>query len=250
MTSRAPTEADWFERWFDQDYLRVYQHRDERDAAAGVALLERTVAPERRARMLDLACGAGRHLALLNDRGPEVIGLDLSSTLLGEARRRLGTAAPLIRADMRRLPFADSSFGVVTSFFTSFGYFDDDANAATLAEIVRVLDAGGTLLLDVLNRPHAIRHLPPDGVREIDGATVHEARRWDPQTHRIEKTIELTSAGRVRSQLESVRVYDAAELDALLVQAGLSVTSRFGDLHGAPFHAVDSPRQVVFGRRS
>jgi ADP-ribose pyrophosphatase YjhB (NUDIX family) len=60
------------------------------------------------ARVLDLGCGPGRDVAYLQELGFRAVGVDLSAGMLAEGRRR--GVGPLMRADMRVLPFADSSF--------------------------------------------------------------------------------------------------------------------------------------------
>ena len=59
------------------------------------------------ARVLDLGCGPGRDVAYLQELGFRAMGVDLSAGMLAEGRRR--GVGPLVRADMRLLPFADGS---------------------------------------------------------------------------------------------------------------------------------------------
>ncbi|MCG8467493.1 MAG: methyltransferase domain-containing protein, partial [Gemmatimonadetes bacterium] len=135
--------AEWFRDWFGDAYLELYPHRDEEEAAAGVELFRRETGLTGSERVLDLACGAGRHLERLRRSGLEATGLDLSAALLEEARVRPGVDGRLVRADMRALPFADGAFGGLVNFFTSFGYFMTPAeDAAVLDEVRRVLRPG------------------------------------------------------------------------------------------------------------
>src|SRR5207248_726507 len=132
MHAAGPQEADWFEEWFGEDYLHIYQHRDETEAERAIELIATNLAGRRIDTVLDLACGAGRHTRVLRERW-WTVGLDLSMSLLKLARKE-SDDAPYVRADMRELPFGDSSFDLVVNLFTSFGYFDDDS------EHVRVLN--------------------------------------------------------------------------------------------------------------
>ena len=135
MTSSKPTR-EWFRDWFGEEYLAIYPHRDEREAREAVDLYREVASPEPGSRLLDLACGAGRHLRELRAAGLDATGLDLSLTLLRSARSS-GAADPLVRGDMRQLPFSTGSFGGLTSFFTSFGYFAD-AHRGRMSEPQRV----------------------------------------------------------------------------------------------------------------
>ena len=96
--------TEWFERWFGEEYLQLYPHRDEDDAERVVSLVDR-VATLDGARVLDLACGPGRHAVRLVQRGADVLGLDLSLPLLTRARHGNPPVRKLVRGDMRCLPW-------------------------------------------------------------------------------------------------------------------------------------------------
>ena len=81
---------------------RLYPHRDDHEAERAVALIGRSVSLRPGWRVLDVACGAGRHTKAFQEPGARCNGLDLSAALLRVARRITG--APLIGADMRDLP--------------------------------------------------------------------------------------------------------------------------------------------------
>ena len=153
-----PAPRDWFRAWFGDEYLAIYPHRDAREARRAVRLyLDRVPPPA--GSVLDLACGAGRHLRELLSAGVHAVGLDLSITMLERAREE-SPKAQLVRGDMRQLPFADSGFAGLRSFFTSFGYFstaEQDRGAA--AEMHRVLRPGGSFMLDFLNADRVRREL-------------------------------------------------------------------------------------------
>ncbi|HUF66424.1 MAG TPA: methyltransferase domain-containing protein [Gemmatimonadaceae bacterium] len=238
--------AEWYERWFGEDYLSLYPHRDERDAAAAVGLLERELAGRLHERILDLACGSGRHTRLLRHLGWSV-GLDLSPVLLQVARAN-DANGPYVRADMRILPFADGSFSLITNLFTSFGYFEsDDEHAVVLAEVHRVLRVGGTFVLDYLNAPNVRRTLVPLDEREVNGSVV-EQRRFITQDDRfVVKRVTSRSDG--RSFEERVRLFGADDLRAMFLLAGFSVAEEFGDYEGAPL-SPDSPRAILFAERA
>ncbi|HWC75748.1 MAG TPA: methyltransferase domain-containing protein, partial [Gemmatimonadales bacterium] len=116
--------TEWFEQWFGEEYHALYPHRDEEDARRAVELIRGTVAWTAGERILDLACGPGRHAAELERLGGRVVGLDLSRAMLRRARER--SRAAFVRGDMRALPFRSGSFALAVNLFTSFGYFLSD----------------------------------------------------------------------------------------------------------------------------
>jgi len=238
--------TEWFERWFGEEYLALYPHRDEQEAERVVALLERldVVAPG--AAVLDLACGAGRYLAALARRGARVYGLDLSLPLLHAARRR--GERRLIRADIRVLPLRAAAWDAVLNLFTSFGYFEDDAeHAAVILEVARVLKPGGWFVIDYLNAPKVRATLVPQDEVRAGGRRVIQERHISEDGRFVIKTIR--PSGEHRSFMERVRLFDRVALESMLAHAGLEVAHAFGDYEGRPYTA-ESDRCLLVARRA
>jgi SAM-dependent methyltransferase len=239
-------EADWFEEWFGEDYLRIYQHRDEQEAEHVVELIAANLPGRDVDRVLDLGCGAGRHTKVLVERW-WTVGLDLSMALLREARRE-SPDSPYVRADMRELPFADESFDLVVNLFTSFGYFDDDSEHAKVLSCVRsAMRRGGTLVIDFLNASQVRRELVPYDERVENGITIEQRRAITPDDRFVEKTIRLREKG--KEYLERVRLLSAMDLERMLKGAGFEVLKRFGDYSGVSW-SESSPRTILFASRS
>src|SRR5262245_22495811 len=234
--------TEWFEQWFGEEYHALYPHRDDEDARRVVALIREVVQWEPGARILDLACGPGRHAAEFSRLRANVVGFDLSRAMLRRARERTG--ACLVRGDMRALPFREGSFALAVNLFTSFGYFVDDAeHRLVLRQVAAALVPRGVFVLDYLNAEHVRRTLKL-GERTA-GRAVRVTRRIDADSRFVIKEIELRDEGR-RFE-ERVRLYGAEELAALLTEAGLRIVARFGDYEGGPLNA-DAPRVILVGR--
>ncbi len=255
MDKKRNPAADWYKRAFRFDYLRVYPHRNDREARSQVDFLLGKLDSGSPRDILDLGCGDGRHSLELARRGHRVIGLDLSEELLERARSRNedeGLEATFIQGDMRDPP-RRSAFDLVVNFFTSFGYFRTDGeNARVLAAISQALRPGGRFLMDYLNREYVISTLVPADDRRVDGMEV-EQHRWitgDPSeagAHvRINKHVRIREDGVERSYDESVRMYTLEELDAMMDQAGLKVTRTYGDFDGRPVSPA-TPRNILIG---
>ncbi len=152
--------TEWFEEWFGEEYLHLYPHRDARDAEALLGLVRQTLPWQEGWRVLDVACGQGRHLRVLAGMGVRPIGVDLSQSLLRRAREV--TDRPLVRADMRLLPIRPASMDLTLNLFTSFGYFaNDDENAMALAAMADTVRPQGWFVLDFLNADAVRRSLVP-----------------------------------------------------------------------------------------
>lgn len=95
-------------------------------------------------RVLDAGCGNGRMIQELRSRGVSPQGVDLSSGMIGQARRREPEIDFRV-ADLRHLPYADASFGGVIAWY-SLIHYDYPELAEALTELARVTAPGGILL--------------------------------------------------------------------------------------------------------
>ena len=119
--------------WFYDLFMNVTER-------SGLGSWRRRLAGRARGRVLDLGCGTGRSLQLL-DRADSVVGVDPSPALLGRARRR-APGVPLVVGRAEQLPFADRSFDTVVSALV---FCSVEEPHTALREIRRVLGPGGTL---------------------------------------------------------------------------------------------------------
>lgn len=243
----------WYTTAFGAFYPVLYGHRDAAEARRCLALLPR-LAPlpaSGGAPLLDLGCGDGRHLEPLAAAGLAVVGLDLSASLLQAAASRPGRL-PLVRGDMRALPFGDGRFGAVLSLFTAFGYFGrDGGDREVVAGIARVLAPGGHWFLDYLDADRVGGDLEPGPrtrQREAGPFRVRETRRLEAGA--VAKDVLLTAMpGREAeaaalgvgptgvAYTERVALYTLSGLDTLAAACGLYRVAGAGDYDGAPLGA-------------
>ena len=241
----AITTVDWFESGATEEYLDVYGHRGDEEAAHLARLVDRCAAGIARGRALDVGCGSGRHLRQMrSDRW--IVGLDLSVPLLRIARQ-MEADTPLVRADMRALPFGAASFTLVVNLFTSFGYFGDDReHQQAIGEIARVVRPGGMFVLDFLNAVDIERTLVAYDERHVGLSTIEETRQISADGRYVTKNIRFRN-----SELtfrERVRLFRPAELIELVTHAGFEVVNLLGDYSGA-LYTAESPRAIVVSRK-
>ena len=243
----------WFQTWFNETYKSLYPHRDSREAEAQARFVLRKLPVTPEWRILDVGCGSGRHLEFLRKQGfSHCLGLDLSLPLLRDAR---AAGQPVARGDMRHLPFRREGFDLVTSFFTSFGYFATFAeDVEALAQMVSLLKPGGYLFLDLINKAHLVKHLVASDSRMVDGATVSQKRRIEPQSlgpaSVVVKEIEiLRPDGAGESYQERVRLYESDDILALAARFSLTHEATFGDETGCAYRGDASPRMSMLLRR-
>ena len=244
----------WYQESFGAEYLALYAHRDDaeaqRDIRAAVALAG--LGPG--ARILDLACGAGRHLRALCAEGFDgLVGLDLSPDLLTAAcddlDERARCCVDLVRADMRQIPFG-GVFDAVFSLFTSFGYFErEEEDLAVLEGAHHALKPGGVLLMDVMNRPWVLANLVACDTCQRGDREITNQRCLTPDGKRVTKECLVRYPdGSLRRFFESVRLYTPEEMLALLCGAGFDDVRRYGSLAGDAY-TPESPRLVLRAER-
>jgi SAM-dependent methyltransferase len=137
---------------------------------------------------------------------------------------------------MRSLPWEDGRFDRVLSWFTSFGYFDDDDKRRVLRETHRALRPGGKLLIENNNLAALLPQWLPATVVERNGDLMIDRSTFDPTSGRATTERVLVRNGRTRRFTFSVRMFIAVELRDWLLHAGF-VAVDFYDGEGEPLTA-------------
>lgn len=239
----------WYEQAFGAHYLKLYAHRDRREAESVLELVFPGSSIDGRL-VADVACGAGRYLSALIDKGARVVGLDLSVDLLGEARAKF-PGAILVRCDMRRLPLGNASVDWALSLFTSFGYFDSrEEHRSLMVELSRVSRTG--VVLDVPNPAPLQSKLVEETRRETEDYQVVERRHLEKNPLRVVKKVSLQhkESGKSLEYQERVMLFSEGELREMAVDAGLEVERLWGAYDGSPYRPKESQRLILRLRQS
>ena len=124
MTNKTKT---WFTSWFDTPFYHIlYKDRNDTEAHAFMDTLTDYLNIPEGGTILDLACGKGRHALYLNKIGYDVTGVDLSENSINFAKQFENHRLKFEVHNMCK-PY-HKQFDAVFNLFTSFGYFDDDAD--------------------------------------------------------------------------------------------------------------------------
>lgn len=247
----------WYDGFFEAEWLDYVSAADdvERTRSEVDFALER-LGLEPGARVLDLACGRGRHSVELARRGFRVTGVDLSPRSLELARaaaREAEVELELVHSDMREIGYA-SEFDAAINLFTAFGYLEDEADDLLVLErVARALVPGGSFLLDTLNPLWLARGFRPrEWQRFEDGTVMLEERFYDPLRGRSDGIWTFVRPDGTRSELRhSLRLYTPAELAGMFRAAGLAVEGAWGGLDGSPLgFESEGHRVVLLGRKA
>lgn len=243
----------WWEDLFNDDFIRTMAKVSDGDIAREANFIEESLGCEAGATILDLACGTGRHAVELASRGYQVVGFDLSLSMLARASDEAqdqNQKINFVQGDMREMTF-EETFDGVFSWNTSFGFFDEEKNAAVIAKVHRALKKGGQFLLDVVNRDSLIRSAPSLAWFEGDGCICMDEMQIDFITSRMKvKRTLMMDDGRTKEIEYSVRVYSLHELGKMLHDNGFRVAEVSGRT-GTPgvFFGCESPRTLILAEK-
>jgi len=248
--------TEWFKDWFASDeYLSVYSHRNSQDAAQLLKLIFSNILlppkEPRKIKVLDSACGCGRHASLLARMDFSVFGFDLSKQLLEIAsnqNKKENLHINYLRADLRKIPFS-TKFDLILSLFTSFGYFKTDSeNFAIVKFASDNIHPKGYFVLDYLNPDFVKNNLVAKSERIIGSKTIIEKR--EITNNRVEKEITIIGGNFSNRYFESVRLYSDKEILSFFKLFGFSPVHKYGNYSGAKFLEDSSERMIIIFKKN
>lgn len=235
---------DWYVSAFADTADMAWTDRTEAEVERALRMLR----PQGGERVLDLACGSGRHSLELVRRGFQVLGVDISPQLLEIARRDAeeeDLQASFVEADLRELEF-EAEFDLVLSLNDgAIGYLETEAeNLHTFEVISRALRPGGRHLMQLPNVLYAKEHLPQKSW--ISGSSMIELveHRWNKRDRYMEGAMIPLRFGEVLEELKPIefrqRLYTVEELREIMASVGMEVDRVF---HGSGKVREPTPKQ-------
>lgn len=238
---------EWFVDWFDTSYYHtLYKNRDLSEAEQFIQRLIEHIPLGKGARVLDLACGKGRHAVTLSECGFDVLGVDLSPNSIFDAKKFENNSLKFDVHDMRNV-ISNEQFDGIFNLFTSFGYFDTIAdNKLVVDSIAKMLRPNGFLVIDFMNAHYVIENLVELETKILDGITFTIERRYDG-TH-IFKDIQFEADGKSHSYTERVQGLKQEDFIALLSAAGFEILHSFGNFDLVEFEENSSERLIIIAQ--
>jgi SAM-dependent methyltransferase len=203
---------------------------------------------------LDLCCGTGRHDVLLVKKGWQIVGADLSKTLLRIAKNKMqkeSASFPIVQCEMQNLPFRSEVFASVINMFTSFGYLlSEKEDLDSLMEIARALKPDGGFLLDVVNRDHLLRVFEESDLADFGIFTMEEKRSLDKGKMKVTSQWQVTPKddGEKLVLTHELRLYTLEGLRQMLSSAGLAPKVVYGNYKAEDYNA-ESSRLIILAQK-
>jgi SAM-dependent methyltransferase len=205
-------------------------------------------------RILEVGAGLGRITEALARQAPAV-GIDISLEMLARAqsRRRRGSRATFVAADMRRFAFA-RPFDLIVAPSDPFSHLTSLSDRRrALSAVARHLAPEGRFVLEGLHRRRRDTELEPRRIRHAGGfLRIEEA--WYPvgigeRWHARYRYADFVSGRPARTLSASfvARAWDPRQIRQLFRSCGLAIESMWGDFDGRPFRN-GAPRIVVVAR--
>ncbi|MBC5994062.1 SAM-dependent methyltransferase [Pontibacter cellulosilyticus] len=239
----AQQEVEWFSTWFDSPYYHIlYQDRDLEEAQQFMDNLLAYLHPKHHEKILDLACGKGRHSLYLNRKGYDVTGIDLSEQSIAYAKQYENERLQFDVHDMRQV-YKTEGFDFILNLFTSFGYFENETeNVVALLATTESLQHGGKLVIDFMNTDKVIANLVTDEEKEVQGINfkIHRGLEHDF----IVKTITFSDNGKEYMFQERVRALREEDFIEYFKMTQLRLVEILGDYELNKYDREQSDRMI------
>lgn len=237
-----PTKQ-WYASWFDTPYYHIlYKDRDYSEAQGFMDKLTSYLNIPEEGKILDLACGKGRHSIYLNKLGYDVTGIDLSEQSINYAKQFENQRLKFDVHDMTK-PYPET-FDAVFNLFTSFGYFEDDeCNLRTIQSIKAELNEFGFGVIDFMNANYVIDNLVSENTKSVEGIDFRQKR--SVKNGYIIKDIEFEVDGESYEFQERVKALTLDDFKELFEKAGVHLLDVFGDYQLRKYHKTTSERLIM-----
>ena len=242
----------WFETWFNTPYYHIlYKDRNFEEAENFITLLINDLQIQKHSKIIDLACGKGRHSVFLNKMGFDVLGLDLSEESISQNKIFENDTLKFAVHDMRDPIYPEISrvkVDAVCNLFTSFGYFETESEDKKIfRSVADALNDKGFFVLDFLNEQWVKNTLVQEAVISKGGIDFHISKRIEDQ--HVIKDIVFKDQGEDFHFFEKVKLHTLEEIGSYAEEMGFKREKIYGDYHLGTFGLETSPRCINVFRK-
>ncbi len=232
--------------WFDSDYYHVlYKHRDYNEARNFIDNIVEYLDLKKGSKILDLACGIGRHSIYLDKIGFKVVGTDKSPNNIKKAKASKNEYLNFLQMEM--IDDTNHKYDVIFNLFTSFGYVNHDYNLKTIKNIERQLKDVGIVVIDFMNTLFVKKNLVIEETKVIDDLSFKIKRKSDGK--HIYKEIKFNDKKDYFFQ-EKVMDLSLEDFENYLIRYNLKIIKTFGDYNLNEFDIENSERLIMVIKKS
>ncbi|MDR2206868.1 MAG: class I SAM-dependent methyltransferase [Flavobacteriaceae bacterium] len=233
----------WFETWFDTPYYHIlYKNRDYKEAEHFLTKLIDFLQLPKRSKIIDLACGKGRHSIFLNKMQFDVLGLDLSEQSIKHNKLFENSTLKFRVHDMRN-PILHEKADAVFNLFTSFGYFENEEDdLKVFRSVANVLKENAYFVLDYLNPNFVRKNLEETSVVQKENYVFNIRKKIED--HFIIKEIDFSDDGKDFHFVEKVKLCTPEKIDEYAKQTGFERIKIWGNYALENFDEEISPRCI------
>lgn len=237
-------KEEWFESWFDTSYYHIlYRNRNTQEAAHFIDNLFEHFHPQKDAKLLDIACGKGRHARYMSEKGFDTTGIDLSLSSIEYAKKYESENLHFERHDMRKT-FMPKSFDYAFNLFTSFGYFQSiEEHVNALKAINNSLKPGGIFIVDFFNSHKVVSELVAYEEKEEKGINFIITKELINK--KIVKKIRFEDKNKNHEYYERVYAFSLNDFNEMMKDSNFKIIDKFGDYNFNTFNEEVSPRLIL-----
>ena len=246
--------SDWYKRIWSLDIMDLSWVEDTRRQ---VDFLVDKLELKGDERILDLACGFGRHSIELAARGFSVVGVDITKEYIDYANqtvRQENLDAEFILSDIRDVSFVNEFDVVINMGDGAIGYLENDTENLKIFDIVaKALKPKGKHFMDIMNADYAEHHFPCQLWDEGEKCLTLSKFEWNQETKimlygQVDYLYGKALSKPNIEQGNPTRLYSLSEIDSIMSERGLVVQDSFADFSGKKA-SMDSIQLMVYSRR-
>lgn len=235
-----PMENDWYKKIWT---LNIQNQSWVEDTKRQVDFVIQKLHLKGGERILDLACGFGRHSLELARRGFSVTGIDITPSYIQFAKeeaQKEGLDADFLCCDIREVRFSYEFDVVLNMADGAIGYLENDTeNQKIFTSVSNALKPGGKHFMDIMNGSYADSHFPCRLWEAGEKCLTLSEFEWDNKTRvllygQIDFEYGRPISKPCMTEGNPIRLYTLAEITDMLSSVGLNVTADYADFDGKP----------------
>jgi SAM-dependent methyltransferase len=231
-------DADWYKRGWTLD---IKNQSWVEDTENQVEFIIKTLKLTGKERVLDLACGYGRHAISFARKGYSVVGVDITTEYIIDAQktaRAESLSADFINSDIRDIKY-ENEFDVVLNLADgAIGYLESDEENLKIFDVIsHALKSGGKSFIDICNAEHAENYFPKTNWEIGEKALALAKFEWNKETRRMLYGGWDVPYG-VPAEKPNViagcptRLYSIEELDVILQKRNMKIVRTYSNYYG------------------